>query len=97
MVRYCRLFNVSEAFSCKIGDPYVFNHSGIKEAESFSVISNLVVTTRITINYSRAIFFPQVLRLHLDLKITFSLQFVNYFSIVCLNLVLKSSEILPKS
>ena len=34
MVRYCGQFNVFEAFSCKIRDPHVFSHSGIKVAES---------------------------------------------------------------
>ena len=57
MVRYCRLFNVFKAFSCKIGDSHVFSCSGIKVSEGFPIISNLAVTTRITINYSRADFF----------------------------------------
>ena len=57
MVRYCRRFNVFEAFSCKIRDPHVFSHSGIKVAES----------------------------LHLDLKISFSLQYCKSLSIVCLS------------
>ena len=99
MVRYCRLFNVFEAFSCKIGDPHVFSRSRIKVAEGFPIISNLAVTTRITMNYYRANFFSSgslnrksVLSLHLDLKIIFSL-----FSIIfnfrckfplCLNEVL---------
>ena len=56
MVRYCTLFKVFEVFSCKIGDPHVFSHSGIKVTEGFSAISNLAVTTRIAINYSRADF-----------------------------------------
>ena len=54
MAGYCRLFNVFKAFSCKIGDPHVFSRSGIKVAEGFPIISNLAVTTRIKINYSRA-------------------------------------------
>ena len=33
MVRNCRLFNVFEAFFCKIGDPHVFRRSGTKVAE----------------------------------------------------------------
>ena len=41
-------FNVFEALSCKIGDPH---------DPHFSIISKLVVTTSITINYSRANFF----------------------------------------
>ena len=56
-----------------------------------------------TMNYSRAIFFSseslnrkKVLSLHLDLNITFSLQYGNSLSMVRLSLVLKSSEILPK-
>ena len=36
---------------------HVFSRSGIKMAEGFPIVSNLAVTTRITINYSRAIFF----------------------------------------
>ena len=103
MVRYCRLFNVFEAFSCKIGDPHVFSCSGIKVVEGFPIFSNLAVTTRIKINYSRANFFSSgslnrnsVLSLHLDLKITFSLQYRKSLSIVRLSLVLKSSESLPK-
>ena len=47
---------VSEAFYCNIADPHVFCRSGIKVLEGFSIISNLAVTTRITIIYSRAIF-----------------------------------------
>ena len=54
MVRYCRLFNVFKAFSCKIGDPHVFSGSGTKVAEGFPLISNFAVTARIKINYSRA-------------------------------------------
>ena len=72
--------------------------------EGFSVISNLAVTTRIAINYSRADFFlsseslkrNKVLSLHLDLKIIFNLQNGKFLSIVRLSLVLKSSEALPK-
>ena len=30
MVRYCRLLNVFQAFSCKIRDPHVFSRSGTK-------------------------------------------------------------------
>ena len=61
------------------------------------LISNLAVTTRITINYSRENFFLKwslnwnsVLSLHLDLKIIFSLQYGK--SLVHLSLVLKSNE-----
>ena len=57
MVRYCRLSNVLKAFFCKIGDPHVFSRSGIKVVEDFPIINNLAVTTRITINFSRADFF----------------------------------------
>ena len=103
MVRYCRLSNVFETFSCKIEDPHVFSHIGIKVAESFPIISNLAVTTRIMITYSRANFFSSgsinrnsALSLHLDLKIISSLQYVKSLSIVCLSLVLKSNESLPK-
>ena len=46
-----------KAFSCKIGDPHVFSQSGIKMVEGFPIIRDLAVTTRITINYSRADFF----------------------------------------
>ena len=35
----------------------MFNRSVVKVVEGFSVISNLAVTTRIAINYSRADFF----------------------------------------
>ena len=104
MVRYCRLFNVFKAFSCKIRDPHVFSCSGIKVAEGFPIISNLAVTTHITINFSRVNFFLKqisksktvCLSLHLDLKIIFSLQYRKSLSIVRLSLVLKSSKILPK-
>ena len=103
MVRYCRLFNVFEAFSCKIGDSHVFSRSDIKLAEGFPIVSNLADTIRITINYSRANFFlseslnrNSVLSLHLDLNIIFSLQYGKSVSIVRLSLVLKSSESLPK-
>ena len=103
MVRYCRLFNVFKAFSCKIRDPHVFSRSGTKVAEGFPIISNLAVTTRITINYSRVDFFSSgswnrnsVLSLHLDLKFIFSLQYGKSFSIDRLSLVLKSNESLLK-
>ena len=103
MVRYCRLFNVLKAFSCKIGDFHVFSCSGIKVLEDFPIISNLAVTTRITINYSRADFFSYgslnrngVLSLYLDLKIIFSLQYSKSLFMVLLSLVLKSNESLPK-
>ena len=72
----------------------MYSHSGLKVAEGFSGI---------TVNCSRAIFFSsesldqnRVLSLHLDLKITFSLQYLRSLSVVCLSLVLKPSEILPK-
>ena len=72
-------------------------------AEGFPIISNLAVTTRIMINYSRANFFSSgsinrnsVLSLHLDLKIISSLQYGKSLSIVRLSLVLKSNESLPK-
>ena len=103
MVRYCRLFNVFKTFSCKIGDPHVFTHSGIKVVEGFPIISNLAVTARIVINYSRVDFFLKwifksnsVLSLHLDLKFIFCLQYGKSFSIVPLSLVLKSNESLLK-
>ena len=54
MVRYCRPFNVFEAFYYKIGDPHVLSRSGVKVVEGFPIISNLAVTTGITISYSRA-------------------------------------------
>ena len=91
------------AFSCTIGDPHVLSRSGIKVAEGFPIISNLAVTTRITINYSRVDFFSSgylnrnsVLSLHLDLKIIFSFQYGKSLSVVRLSLVLKSNESLPK-
>ena len=57
MVRYCKLFHVCKAFFCKIADPHMFSRSDIKVAEVFSIVSNLAVTSRITISYSRANFF----------------------------------------
>ena len=104
MVRYWRLFNISETFSCKIEDLFMFSYSVIKVAEGFPIISNQSVTTRITINYSRVNFFPKwifrskqcVLTIHLDLNITFSLRYGKSISIVRLSLVLKSTESLPK-
>ena len=103
MVGYCRLFNVFEAFSCKIRYPHVFSCSGIKVAEGFPIISNLAGTTHITINYSRANFFScgswnrnSVLCLRLDLKIIFSWQYGKSLSTLCLSPVLKSSQNLPK-
>ena len=104
MVRYCRLFNVFEGVSCKIGNPHVFHRSGINAAEGFPIISSLAVTTRIAINYSRANF---VLKWIFKSKqcVKSTLRSKNYFqygkygkslSIVRLSLVLKSSESLPK-
>ena len=88
-----------EVFYSKIGDHHVFILSGIKVAEGFSIISNLVVTTLITINYFGANFFSSeslnqssMLNLYLDLKITFSLQCGKSLSMVRLNLVIKSSD-----
>ena len=67
------------------------------------MIFSLAVITPITINYSRPIFFlnefliwNRELGLDLDVKITFSLQYDKSLSIVCLSVVLKSHEILPK-
>ena len=88
-------FTFFEIFSCKIGAPHVSSCSGIKVTEGFSIISNLVVTTRITISYSRANFFwssslnkNSLLSLHLDLKITSSLQNSYVLSIFPVTLVL---------
>ena len=85
------------------GDPHVFSRFGIKVAEVFPIITNLAVTTRITINYSRSDFFlkwilksKQYVKLPLDLKIFFSLQYGKSLSMVRLSLVLKSKESLPK-
>ena len=103
MVRYCRLFNVLKAFSCKIGDSHVFSCSGIKVSEGFPIISNLAVTTCITINYSRANFFlkwifksKQCVKFTFRSKNYFTLQYGKSLSIVRLSLVLKSNESLPK-
>ena len=66
------MFNVFEAFSCKIGDPHVFSRSGGKVLEGFPIISNLAVTTHLTINYSRADFFLKwVLKSKQYVKFTF--------------------------
>ena len=74
-------------------------------AEGFPIISNVAVTKRVTINYSRAGFIPEqsgslnrnsVSSLHLDLKTNFSFQYGKSLSIVRLSLVLKSNESLPK-
>ena len=91
----------SEAISCRIGSPHMFSHSDIKVKTYFFVISNLAVTKRTTINYPRSNFFlklnwNRVLSLHLELKITFSLQYGQSPYIVWLSLVPKSSERLPK-
>ena len=101
MARYCRLLNTFEVFFCKIGGPHVFNHSGMKVVEGFSIISK--VTTQITINYPRVNFFSSeslnwnnVSSVHLELKITFSSRYGKSISAVCLTLVHKSSESLPK-
>ena len=103
MDRDCRLLNLFKEVSCKIVDSHLFSSSGIKMTKGFSVISNLSVTTRVTINYSKAVFFSseslkqnELLSLHLDLKITFSLQSGKFPSIARLSIVFKSSEVLPK-
>ena len=95
MIRYCRLFNVFEEFFCKIGGPHVFSCSGIKVVESFPIISNLAVTTRITINYSRVEFFLKWI-FKSKQCVKSSLRSKNSLSIVCLSLLLKSNENLPK-
>ena len=81
----------------------MFRHSGIKVLEDFTTLSNLAVTTRTTINYSKANFLSSgslnrnsVLSLHLNLKIIFSLQYGKSLSIVRLGLALKSNEGLPE-
>ena len=100
MVIYCRLFNIFEAFSW--WTPCV-QWLWYKIGEIFSIISNLAITTRIMVNYSKLNFFLKwtwnwnsMFSLLLDLKITFSLQCGHPLSIVCLSLILKSSENLPK-
>ena len=71
-------FTFFEIFSCKIGAPHVSSCSGIKVTEGFSIISNLVVTTRITISYSRANFFlKQLFEQKQSVKST--LRSKNYF------------------
>ena len=99
----CLKFLSRFPFSCKIADSHVFSLSDIKVVEGFHIIINLAVTTRITINYSRANFFSSgsfnwncVLSLNLDIKIAFSLQYAKSFSIVCFSLVLKKNDSLPK-
>ena len=82
MVSYYKLFNICKGFNCKIEGTHVFSCSIVKVTKGFPAISNLVVTTRIAINYTRADFFlstetlkrSKLLSLHLDLKFTFSLQ-----------------------
>ena len=90
-------------FSCKIADSHVFSFSDIIVVEGFHIIINLAVTTRITINYSRANFFSSgslnwnsVLSLNLDIKIAISLQYGKSLSIVCFSFVLKKNDSLPK-
>ena len=46
-----------KTFSCKIGDPHLFCSSGIKVVESFSALSNLAVTSCVTLSNSRMNFF----------------------------------------
>ena len=55
--RWADLLNVFHVFSCKIRDPHMLSHPGIKVTEGSSVISNVAVTTPIATNYSRAEFF----------------------------------------
>ena len=79
----------------------MFNCSGVAVTEDFSAIGYLAVTTRIAIDYSRVDFFFKLifetkLSLHLDLKITFNIQYDKFFSIAHFSLVLKSSEALLK-
>ena len=100
MARYCRLFNIFWVFPCKIRDPHVFSHSGIKVMEGFSVISKIAVTTPIAINYSRVDFFSseslkwnKVLNLHLDLNIIFNLQNGKFLSLVVLALFLNQVKL----
>ena len=81
----------------------MFNDFDIKVTEGCCVISNVVVTTPIAINYSRVDFFPseslkrnKVLSLDLDLNIIFNLQNGKFLSIGHHSLVFKSSQALPK-
>ena len=88
-------------FPVSLGIPHVFTLSTIKLREGFSVISNsnLAVTTHITINYSRVIFFlkwffklKQVVPCTRTSRITFSLQYGKSLSIAPCSFVPKSSE-----
>ena len=90
-------------FLVRLSIPWVLSCSGIKLTQGFFLISNLAVTALITIDFTRTIFFSsessnrnKLLSLHLDLKYTLSLQYGKCLSILCLSLVLKSSEIIPK-
>ena len=75
----------------------MFTGSSIKVAVGFSVVRNLAVTTHLTISYSRVNYQnSRVLSLHLDVKITFSLQYRKSLSIVHPGLALDSSESLSK-
>ena len=57
MVKYCKLINVFQTFSCKIRYPNVFSGSGIKVMEYFSVISHVAVATLIATYHSGVDFF----------------------------------------
>ena len=72
--------------------------SPTKIMEDSSVISNLAVTTCIKIIPEQIFFLSEslngnkVLSRYLDLKITFSLQYDEYLSLVCFSLVLNQMK-----
>ena len=69
--KYCRLLNVFKVFSCRVNDPPVFIHSGVKVLEGFSRISKFTVTTRIAISCSRVDFFlNSILRSKIYFQVT---------------------------
>ena len=97
MVRYCRLFNVFEAFSSEIRVPHVFSSSGIKVEEGFSVLRNLAVTIPLTITYFIANFFlKKIFKSEEAVKSKLRSKTYFHFFIIHLRPVLKSYEILPK-
>ena len=57
VVKYCRLFSVSNTFSRLTPSSHEGRRSSKKTSECFSVVSNLAVTTGIAVDYSREDFF----------------------------------------
>ena len=73
-----------------MGEPHVFSHFVVK-VKFFLALSNFAISTHLVV-ISEFLNQSKMLSLHLDLKITFSLQFAQFLSLVS---YCCSSEVFP--